>query len=99
MVNVSTDFSSLNIFSSSFLHLLQIRERTNVFSKVYDILVYKCIMYGFSGFLYLPQIMQYNFFTLTLLVMENVLVLFYHSFHIHWEKINLYNLANFYLLT
>ena len=29
--NISIDSSSLNIFSSSFLHLLQIIERTNVF--------------------------------------------------------------------
>ena len=44
---MSIDSSSLNIFSSSFLHLLQIIERTNVFSKMYDIL-------GFSNVLQLP---------------------------------------------
>ena len=53
--NISIDSSSFNIFSSPFLHLLQIIERTNVFSKKYDVL-------GFSNFLYLPQITQYNFF-------------------------------------
>ena len=43
------DSSSLNIFSSSFLHLLQVIESTNVFYKMYDVL-------DFSNFLYLPQI-------------------------------------------
>ena len=38
------------------------------FSKMYDIL-------GLSNFLYLPQIMQYNFVILTLLVTENISVL------------------------
>ena len=59
-------------------------ENTNVFSKMYDIL-------GFSKFLYLPQITQYNLFILTFLVMENILVLFYHPSHNHKEKINLNN--------
>ena len=40
-------YSSLNIFCSSFLHL--IIEKTNVFFKIYHIL-------GFLNFLYLPQI-------------------------------------------
>ena len=52
---------------------------------------------GFPNFLYLPQITQYNVFKY--LVIENILVLFYHSSHNHLEKINLYNQANFYLLT
>ena len=69
--NLSIDSSSLNNFSSSFLHLLQITERT-VFSNSYDIL-------GFSNFLYLQQKTQYNFFIF--LVIENILVLFYHSSH------------------
>ena len=43
-------FSSLNIFSSSFSHLLQIIEST-VFSKMYYVL-------GFLDLLYLPQIAQ-----------------------------------------
>ena len=34
------DSSSLNVFSSLFLHLLQIIERINVFSKKQDILVF-----------------------------------------------------------
>ena len=72
--NISIDYSALNIFSSSLLHLLEIIERTNSFSSGYDIS-------GFSNFLYLPQIKQYNFFIL--LIMENILVLFYHSFHNH----------------
>ena len=46
----------------------------NVFSKRYDIL-------GFSDFLYSSQITQYNFFILIFLVIENILVLIYHSFH------------------
>ena len=71
---VSIDYSSLNNISSSFLNLLQIIERTNAFPKWYDIL-------RFSNFLYLPQIMQYIFFNF--LVIENILVLFYHSFHNH----------------
>ena len=70
--NISIDSFSLNIFLSSFLQLLQIMERTNVFSKRYDIL-------GFSNFIL--QITQYNFFIF--LVIENILVLFYHSFHNH----------------
>ena len=49
---------------------------------------------GCSNFLYLPQITQYKFFIVTFLLIENILVLFNHSFHIHLEKINLYNIAN-----
>ena len=41
---------------------------------MYDIL-------GFLNFQYLPQITQYNFFIF--LVIENVLVLFYHFSHNH----------------
>ena len=52
--NISIDSSSLDIFSSSFLHSLQIIERANVFSKRYGIL-------GISNFLYLLQISQHNF--------------------------------------
>ena len=37
---MSIDSSSLNVFSSLFLHLLQIIERINVFSKTQDILVF-----------------------------------------------------------
>ena len=77
--NISIDSSSLNNFSSSFLHLLKVAERTNVFYKRYDIL-------SFSNFLYLPQITQYNFFIF--LVIENILVLFYRSSHNQLEKIN-----------
>ena len=73
--DISIDSSSLNIVSPSFLHLQQIIERTNVFSKMYDFL-------GFLNFLYLPHIMQYNIFILTFLVIENVLVLFNNSFDI-----------------
>ena len=29
------------------------------------------------------------------LIIENVLALFYHFFHVPWEKMNLHNLANF----
>ena len=47
-------------------------EGTTVFPKSYDLL-------GFSNFLYLPQITQYNFFIF--LDIENILVLFYHSAH------------------
>ena len=74
MFNILIDSSSLDILSSSFSHLLEIIERTNVFSKRYGIL-------GFSNFLHLPQITQYNFFVF--LVTENVLVLFYHYSHNH----------------
>ena len=52
--NISIDSSSINISSSSFLHLRQITEITNAFFKRYDIL-------DFSNFLYLPQITQYIF--------------------------------------
>ena len=52
--NILIDSSSLNTFSSSFLHLLQIIERANVLSKKYD-------------FLYLPKILKFliyqNFYT------------------------------------
>ena len=71
--NISIDSSSLNIFSSSLLHLLQTTERT-IFLKMYYIL-------AISNFLYLPEITQYNFFIF--LVTENILVLFYHSSHNH----------------
>ena len=67
-------FSVLLIKSRIFNILLQIIERTNVFSKRYDIL-------DFSNFIYLPQIMQYNFFIY--LIIENILALFCHSFHNH----------------
>ena len=53
---------------------MQIKEGTNVFSKRYDIL-------GLSNFLYLLQITQYNISIF--LVIENILVLFYRSFHNH----------------
>ena len=72
--NISIDYSSLNNFLSPFFHLLQIIEWTNVFSKRYDIL-------GFSNFLYLPKIRQYNFFIF--LAVEKILVLFYRSSHNH----------------
>ena len=49
--NISIDSPSLNSFSFSFSHLLQIMEMTNVFSKMYD-------NQGFLSFLYLPQIAQ-----------------------------------------
>ena len=49
--NISFDSSSLSYFSFSFLLLLQIIERTDVFSKGYDIL-------DFPNFLYLSQIKQ-----------------------------------------
>ena len=87
--NISIDCSTLNIFSSLFFQIQQITERANVFSKRYNIL-------DFSSFLYLPQITQDNFFTL---VIKNVLVLFHHSSRNLKEEINLYNQANFYLLT
>ena len=57
------------------VHLLQIIEKTNAFSKMYDIL-------GFLNSLYLPQIAQCISFTLIFLVIENILVLFCHYFHI-----------------
>ena len=38
-----------------------------------DILFYRCFV-GFSNFLYLPQIRQFNFFISTFLVMGNILV-------------------------
>ena len=46
--NISIDSSPLNIFSFSFLHLLQIIERTNVFRMMYDIS-------AFWNFLYLSS--------------------------------------------
>ena len=72
---MSIDYSSLNTFLSSFLHLLQMIRKTNVSSKMYDILV-------FLNFLYLPEITQMIFFILSFLAIGNILVLFYHSFHI-----------------
>ena len=53
--NISIDSSSLNAFSSSFLHLLQIIERTSVFSKRYYI-------FGFFKFFMLPTDNTISFF-------------------------------------
>ena len=64
-------------------------ERTHVFLKG------RTYILGSSNFLCLPQIIQYNFFIF--LVIENVLMLFYHFSHSHKEEVNFYNLANFYL--
>ena len=47
MLNVSIDWSSLNIFSSLLSQLLQVKERTNDFLKMNDI-------FEFLHFLYLP---------------------------------------------
>ena len=58
---------------------------------MYDIL-------GFFNLLYLPQITEYIFFILIFLFIGNILVLFCHSFHFRYRKINLCNLANFNLL-
>ena len=58
---------------------------------MYDILV-------FFNFPYLQQITQNTFFYLSRLVSENILALFYQSFYIRYDKINLDNLENFYLL-
>ena len=60
------------------------------FVKIYDILV-------FLNFLYLLQTLQ-NILTY-LDSIENILILFCHYFHNHLEKVNLYTLINFYLLT
>ena len=38
------------------------------------------------------------FFILAFLVIENILILFHHSFHVSQEKTNWYNLTNFCLL-
>ena len=43
--NISIDSSSLNIFSYSFPHLLQILERSNVLLQIYDILGYLNSLY------------------------------------------------------
>ena len=89
--DISIDSSSLNNFLSSFLHLLQIIERTNVFSKRYDIL-------GFFKF-YIPTGSNAIYFFHLFQNVENILLLLYHSFHNHQEKINLYILINFYHLS
>ena len=60
MLNVSIDWSSLNIFSSLLSQLLQVKERTNDFLKMNDI-------FEFLHFLYLPQKIQWIFFILTFL--------------------------------
>ena len=52
---------------------------------------------AFLNVLYLLQTLQY---ILTYLdSIENNVILFYHYFHNHYEKVNLYTLINFYLLT
>ena len=57
-------------------HLPQIIEKTNVLSKINDIL-------GFLNFLYLSQVIQHIFFILTFLEsIDNILVLLCNSFHI-----------------
>ena len=67
--------SPINIISFSCLQLQQIIERANPCSKMYYVL-------GFLSFLHLPEIMQQIFFILIFLFIENILVLFCHSFHI-----------------
>ena len=55
-------------------------ESTYVFSKMYDIS-------GFFNFLYLPQIDNtVDFFILKFLFIENILMLFSHSFQIRYKK-------------
>ena len=58
--NFSIDSSSLNIFSSLLPHFSQIIERTNILSKIFDIL-------GFSNFLYSLRLMRYIFLNATFL--------------------------------
>ena len=58
--NISANSSSSNVFSSSFLHLLQIIKRTDIFSEMYDIL-------ELLNFLYSPEITQRIFFHFRLL--------------------------------
>ena len=53
---------------------MQVMERTNGFLKIYIL--------GFLNFLYLPRIMQQNFFILTFIVIEDIFELFNHAFHI-----------------
>ena len=80
--NILIDSSSLNIFSSLLAHLLQIIERTNVSSKMYDIL-------GFLNFLCLQQATQQILFILAFSeLIENTLKLFCHLLHFRLEKIN-----------
>ena len=64
--------------------------KTYYFKKIYDILV-------FLDFLYLLQTLQH---ILTYLdSIENILILFYHSYFIHEEEINLYTLLKFKFIT
>ena len=72
--NISIDSSSLNISSSSFSHLLQIIERINIFSKRYNVLVFQ-IFYTYRK--------QCNAIFFIFLVIQNILILFYHSFYNH----------------
>ena len=90
--NISTDSYSLNVFSSSFSHLLQMIEITNGFSKVYGILSF--LNFKFSV---LTTKSTKDFSHIIFLISENILVLFYHFFHIRQEEINLCNLAKFFL--
>ena len=54
---------------------------------------------GFLNFLCLLQILQLIFIILTYLdSIENISILFSHSFYIHLEKPNFYTLINFCLL-
>ena len=71
--NISTDSTSLNVYSSSFLRLLLIIERT-VFPKIFIL--------GFLNFLYSPPNNAIEVFHFGILFIENILLLFYHSFHI-----------------
>ena len=82
------DYSSLNIFLSSLLHLLQLIERADAFSKIWFFMIFK--------FSILSTNSRLGFFILTFLeFIENISVLFCHFFHIRLKKINWYNLTNF----
>ena len=65
--NISMDFCSLNIFSSSLLHLLQVIERTNVFAKRYDVFIFIYL------FIYL---LIFNFFIFTLFTVDLKLLIY-----------------------
>ena len=65
--NNSIDSSSLYIFSSSFLHLLLIIERTNGFSKMYsvlELLIYTC--YKYRNFFHLKPFSYSKYFSINL---------------------------------
>ena len=100
--DISVDFYFLNVFSSLLSNLLQIIERTIVLLKTYGILEFLSFLYLLNKAIDFFHPHLFRIYSKNKFLASNnfwILVLLYHPFHIRWEKINLYNLTNFYHLT